>query len=75
MKHITTAELERRIGANLEERCATHDAMIDPATGRARTSPLGEDWADLSRRYSALADQSGVLYAELLRREVETADA
>jgi acyl carrier protein phosphodiesterase len=75
VKHITDAELNRRIAANLEERTATHEAMIDPATGRARTSPLGEDWADLSRRYSALADQSGALYAELLRREVETANA
>lgn len=70
MKHVTDAELNRRIAANLEERTATHEAMIDPATGRARTSPLGEDWADLSKRYSALADQSGALYAELLRREV-----
>jgi hypothetical protein len=70
VKHITDYELGRRIAANLEERTATHEAMIDPATGRALIPPLGEDWADLSRRYSALADQSGALYAELLRREV-----
>lgn len=66
MKHITDAELERRIAANYTERQATHNAMMDGT--RPRVDPLGDEWAELSERYHALAEQSDGLYAELVRR-------
>ena len=67
MKHITEAELGRRIVVNFDERTATHKAMIGPGM-RPLVDPLSEEWAGLSRRYEALAAQSDELYAELERR-------
>ena len=67
MKHVSDTELGRRIVVNFDERTATHKAMIGP-DGNATCDPMGQEWADLSRRYDALADQSDRLYAELERR-------
>ena len=67
MKHITDAELGRRIAANYDERTATHQAMLAPDL-TPRVPVLSEEWARLGARYDALAAQSAALYAELTRR-------
>jgi len=67
VKHITDTELGRRIAANYDERTATHNAMLAPDL-TPRVPVLSEEWADLGKRYDALAAQSADLYAELSRR-------
>jgi hypothetical protein len=72
MKHITDPELARRITINLAERTNTHNAMLGPGC-TPLVNPLSEEWADLSKRYDALAGQSDALYNEQARREAERA--
>jgi hypothetical protein len=74
VKHITDAELGRRIAANYDERTATHNAMVGPDF-EPRVSPLGDEWESLGKRWDALAAQSADLYAELTRREAERVNA
>ena len=73
-RHITDIELGRRIAANYDERTATHNAMMAPDL-TPRVPVLSEEWADLGKRYDALAAQSAALYAELTRREAERVNA
>lgn len=67
-RHITDAELNRRITVNYGEREATHAAMVAMPGCRPLVDPLGQEWADLSARFAALCGQSDALYAELARR-------
>jgi hypothetical protein len=73
-RHITDAELGRRIAANYDERTATHQAMLAPGL-TPRVPVLSEEWAQLGARYDALAAQSAALYAELTRRDREAVNA
>lgn len=67
MKHLTYAELNRRIAINFDLRNAEHQAMMDGVN--PRISPLSPEWAEHAARYDALAAESDQLYAALRHME------
>ncbi len=73
MIHATDTELYHRIAVNFDLRTAAHNQMMDGIN--PRISPLSQQWADLAALYDRLADESDTLYAELIRREQESAHA